>query len=135
MTIVEILLTIPEYAPDRLQECSDLIRHIEHGDADLYTPKAIRRIAGYIRSYADAMPANVQAQIIQSLLDVEADNEFAKIRSLTMLTQQDMANVLGIPKRTIENWESGSRKCPQYVLHLITYMLRNEGFIQLPIHK
>lgn len=35
------------------------------------------------------------------------------------LTQQQMSDLLEIPKRSIENWESGSRKCPHYVENLI----------------
>ena len=135
MTIIEILATIPQYAPDRMHECTELIRHIESGDAALYTPKAIRRIAGYVRNYEHMIPADVRHSIIQSLIDMKTDNEFSKIRSLTMLTQQDASNILSIPKRTIESWDTGDRKCPDYVLSLITYYLRNEGFIQLPITR
>lgn len=35
------------------------------------------------------------------------------------LTQQSMSDLLGIPKRTIENWETGSRKCPEWTEKLI----------------
>lgn len=35
------------------------------------------------------------------------------------LTQQQMSSMLGIPKRTIENWEAGTRRCPGYVEKLI----------------
>lgn len=35
------------------------------------------------------------------------------------LTQQQMSDRLEIPKRSIENWENGSRKCPPYVERLI----------------
>lgn len=35
------------------------------------------------------------------------------------LTQQKMAELLGIPKRTIEEWEGGRRKCPEYTKKLI----------------
>jgi len=32
-----------------------------------------------------------------------------------------------IPYRTVQNWKSGSRKCPDYVLKLILYRLENEN--------
>lgn len=35
------------------------------------------------------------------------------------LTQQQMSDLLGIPKRTIEDWEAGRRACPDYVEKLI----------------
>lgn len=35
------------------------------------------------------------------------------------LTQHQFAELLGIPFRTIQNWEGGQRKCPDYVEALI----------------
>ena len=35
------------------------------------------------------------------------------------LTQSQLANITGIPFRTIQNWEGGQRKCPDYVEKLI----------------
>ena len=35
------------------------------------------------------------------------------------LTQQAMSEQFEIPKRTIEEWESGRHKCPAYVQRLI----------------
>lgn len=41
------------------------------------------------------------------------------------LTQAEMSKELGIPIRTISNWESGSRKCINYVEHLIIEKLQS----------
>lgn len=35
------------------------------------------------------------------------------------LTQHQLANLTGIPFRTIQNWEGGQRKCPDYVERLV----------------
>ena len=35
------------------------------------------------------------------------------------LTQQQMSEFMEIPKRTIEAWEEGKRKCPPYVERLV----------------
>lgn len=35
------------------------------------------------------------------------------------LTQQALSDLLGIPKRTIENWEGGKRNCPEWCERLI----------------
>ena len=35
------------------------------------------------------------------------------------LTQQGLSDWLGIPKRTIENWESGQRRCPEWCERLV----------------
>ncbi len=39
------------------------------------------------------------------------------------LTQQKMSEIFEIPKRTIENWETETRKCPVYVQKLIVEKL------------
>lgn len=44
-------------------------------------------------------------------------------------TQQGFSILLGIPKRTIESWESGDRQCPDYVRKFIQYYLFKEGYI------
>lgn len=41
------------------------------------------------------------------------------IRASTGLSQADFARVYEIPKRTIENWEAGSRTPPPYVIRLL----------------
>ncbi|MBR4295744.1 MAG: helix-turn-helix transcriptional regulator [Clostridia bacterium] len=41
------------------------------------------------------------------------------------LTQQAMSDLLGIPKRTIEEWETGRRKPPTYVEQLIVDKLNS----------
>lgn len=35
------------------------------------------------------------------------------------LTQEQMSNLMGIPKRTIGDWETGSRTPPSYVERLV----------------
>jgi hypothetical protein len=39
-----------------------------------------------------------------------------------------MSDLLGIPLRTIEDWDSGRRKPPEYVVSLIIYRLTAEGY-------
>lgn len=39
------------------------------------------------------------------------------------LTQQQLADITGIPHRTIQNWEGGQRKCPEYVTNMIIDLL------------
>ena len=41
------------------------------------------------------------------------------------LTQQKLADLLGIPKRSIENWEGGKSKPPPYVERLIVDKLQS----------
>lgn len=42
------------------------------------------------------------------------------------LTQHQLAELTGVPFRTIQNWESGQRKCPEYVEKLLLFYLENK---------
>lgn len=42
-----------------------------------------------------------------------------ELRTKAGLTQSKMGKIFEIPKRTIENWETGTRKCPVYVEKLL----------------
>lgn len=45
-------------------------------------------------------------------------------RKAAGLTQQQMSDEMGIPKRTIENWEAGSRSCPEWTEKLVVAELK-----------
>lgn len=51
-----------------------------------------------------------------------------KLRSASGMTQQAFADLLDIPKRTIENWENGQRSCPTYLVNLIEFYLTHKGY-------
>ena len=51
------------------------------------------------------------------------------LRTLSGMTQQAFADYFGIPKRTVENWEGGKNKCPEYLLRLMEYKLEKEKII------
>lgn len=56
-----------------------------------------------------------------------------EILSAANMTQQQMSDYFGIPKRTIENWVSNSansRRCPEYVIKLIEFKMRADGKIK-----
>lgn len=40
--------------------------------------------------------------------------------------QRAFAELLGIPKRSIENWESGVSNPPKYVVRLIAFYIANK---------
>ena len=49
------------------------------------------------------------------------------------LTQKQLSGITGIPERTIQNWEGGQRKCPEYVENMVAGLLEQK-FSQ-PNHK
>lgn len=46
-------------------------------------------------------------------------NRMLEIRRRSGLSQAKFAEKYDIPKRTLENWEQGSRECPEYVYNLL----------------
>lgn len=52
------------------------------------------------------------------------------LREASGMTQKAFAEYFGIPKRTVENWDSRINQCPAYLLELMEYKLRNEGIIK-----
>ena len=52
-----------------------------------------------------------------------------ELRLASGMTQKGFAEYFGIPKRTIEDWESGKRKPPEYTVRLLEYKLKKEKII------
>lgn len=49
--------------------------------------------------------------------------DLKNIRNKFGLTQSELSQIFDIPLRTIENWESGKRRPPDYVYNLIMFSL------------
>ena len=52
------------------------------------------------------------------------------LREASGMTRTQFAEYFGIPYRTIQDWELGSRKCNDYIIVLIEYKLKHEGLIR-----
>ena len=46
-----------------------------------------------------------------------------ELRAKTGMTQTEFGEWLGIPMRTIQNWENGQRSAPEYVVELIAFRI------------
>ncbi|MBR3244949.1 MAG: helix-turn-helix domain-containing protein [Parasporobacterium sp.] len=57
---------------------------------------------------------------------MSAAETIKELRKQTGLTQKAFAEHLGIPLRTIEDWEAGRRTPPEYIPRLIAYQLKYE---------
>ena len=42
------------------------------------------------------------------------------------LTQKQVSDITGVPLRSIENWEAGVRKCPNYVEKMVVDILNQK---------
>ncbi len=50
----------------------------------------------------------------------------AYIRNQTGMNKKEFAEYLGIPYRTLQDWELGNAQAPEYVLRLIAYKVQME---------
>jgi len=54
-----------------------------------------------------------------------------EIREMLGMNRTEFSRYIDIPLRTLEEWEAGRRKMPEYVLRLITYYVK----VQQVLHK
>lgn len=52
-----------------------------------------------------------------------------KIRENLEMNRTEFSHYIGIPLRTLEEWEAGRRQMPDYVLRLITYYTKMEQLL------
>jgi DNA-binding transcriptional regulator YiaG len=55
---------------------------------------------------------------------------FKELREASGMSRPKFADYFGIPYRTVQSWELGDRKCPEYLLDLMKYKLIHEGIIK-----
>lgn len=52
------------------------------------------------------------------------------IREKAGLNRREFSDYMGIPLRTLEEWEAGRRRMPDYVLRLLAYYVKTEHFLR-----
>ena len=58
-----------------------------------------------------------------------AAEQIRQLRAQTNLNRSQFSRKLGIPLRTMEDWEAGRRTPPEYVPRLIGYALKYEELV------
>ena len=53
--------------------------------------------------------------------------DFNELRKQSGMNLTQFSRFFGIPYRTIQNWERGERKCPEYLIDLMKYKLEQES--------
>ena len=51
---------------------------------------------------------------------------FKELREQSGMNLTQFSKYFEIPYRTVQDWEYGKRKCPEYLLKLMQYKLKNE---------
>ena len=65
---------------------------------------------------------------------------FKELREQSGMNKTQFAEYFEIPYRTVQNWEAGVNKCPDYLLKLLQYKLdtektvHEEGFVTVSKH-
>jgi putative transcriptional regulator len=54
-------------------------------------------------------------------------HDLVELRRSTGMNRREFSDYFGIPYRTIQEWELGNRKMPEYLYRLMEYRLRVEG--------
>ncbi|SCP98012.1 helix-turn-helix domain-containing protein [Anaerobium acetethylicum] len=57
---------------------------------------------------------------------MEIGEKIKALRAEAGLNRKEFAEHFGIPLRTVEDWEAGKRKPPEYIPRLIEYQIKNE---------
>ncbi len=52
-----------------------------------------------------------------------------ELRQRSNMNLKQFSEYLNIPYRTLQNWEGGSRSCPQYLIELIHFKLQADNKI------
>ena len=68
-----------------------------------------------------------RADIIREEIMMELKDEVRSLRESTGMSRQEFAGYFEIPYRTLQDWELGNRRIPEYLLRLMEYKARLEG--------
>lgn len=55
---------------------------------------------------------------------------FHALREESGLSLKEFSDMFRIPYRSVQNWDNGERTPPEYVLHMVEYILRDKGLIK-----
>lgn len=58
---------------------------------------------------------------------MESNHRLKELRSSTGMNRREFAEYFDIPYRTVQEWELGNRKMPEYLLRLMAYKIRVEN--------
>jgi DNA-binding transcriptional regulator YiaG len=53
-------------------------------------------------------------------------DDIKTLREAHKLSRKQFTELLEIPYRTLQDWELGNRKCPDYIIKLIKFRLEHE---------
>ncbi|MBQ6391941.1 MAG: transcriptional regulator [Eubacterium sp.] len=61
---------------------------------------------------------------------MDLQKQLVRLRKETGMKRTDFARYFDIPYRTLQDWELGNRKIPEYLLRLMEYKIRMEALLK-----
>ncbi len=61
---------------------------------------------------------------------MDLQEQLIRLRKETGMKRTDFARYFDIPYRTLQDWELGNRKIPEYLLRLMEYKVRMEALLE-----
>lgn len=61
---------------------------------------------------------------------MESRERLLALRNSAGMSRKDFCGYFGIPYRTVQDWELGNRKMPDYLLELMEYKIRMEKLLR-----
>ena len=61
---------------------------------------------------------------------MDLQEELIRLREETGMKRSEFARYFGIPYRTMQDWELGNRKIPEYLLRLMAYKIKTEEVLK-----
>lgn len=58
---------------------------------------------------------------------MDSRDSLIELRNSTGMTRREFCEYFEIPYRTLQDWELGNRKMPEYLLRLVHYKIKMEG--------
>ena len=62
----------------------------------------------------------------------EFRSEIKEARLAAELSIKQVSDLTGVPYRSLQNWEAGVRKCPDYVSKMIVTMINQNNMVHCP---
>ena len=59
----------------------------------------------------------------------ENNLNFREVLEKTNMNMKQFSEYFEIPYRTVQDWKSGARKCPSYLIELLVYKLEKENIL------
>ncbi|MCR5836924.1 MAG: helix-turn-helix domain-containing protein [Lachnospiraceae bacterium] len=66
---------------------------------------------------------------------MDSRERLLELRNSSGMSRKEFCEYFHIPYRTVQDWELGQRKMPDYLLQLIAYKLEIEGLIEKDKNK